>query len=578
MDTLVLGSVLRAGKEIRINVQIQEADTGILLGGLTATGIGEESLFDMADQLGRDVRDALGVEIPLELGGELSLAEVTTDSIEAFRVFTEAGRLRNQFHEEEAISLLREAVERDPTFSLAWAELSVAAGNLGLNVESNAALEQAFAHRERLTRLERLRIEAVYYTRSVETLGKAVELNTLAAELDPRSPGAINLPINLVLLEMHEEALPHLEAQLEREPVFELLLDYLGQAYVGLGQPERAIGTLRSYQERHPDSSLAGAALGFALLGHSHFEGAQAEILRCLEERPGDEALGDLLRVFIASGQWSLIEGEADRLEVPGTPGQRAAPWFRRAILEYRGQTQEVVELWKGEFLPSVDDPARRQFMSMFLADSHLRRGEPEAALAILEEVVATNPRLALGGLDFHLNTGYWTALAEARVQNHAAAQRSLVRLRELVASLPGDLGRRVTLQLEGELALESGEHSLAIDRLNDAEELLPPGSIRRGLLLQHFRLWEVKGRAHLAASQPFEAADYFERMVLAGYERHLDVALWVQAHYQLADAYARLGREEEAREYYRRFYEMWKGADIRRDWVEIARSKLDDP
>ena len=51
--TVILGSFMKAGESIRINIRIQEAQSGKILNSAKVEGVGESSIFPMVDELTR---------------------------------------------------------------------------------------------------------------------------------------------------------------------------------------------------------------------------------------------------------------------------------------------------------------------------------------------------------------------------------------------------------------------------------------------------------------------------------------------------------------------------------------------
>ena len=108
VDTLLVGSYIKSGDAIRINARLQEVKTGRVVTSERVEGPGEASLFSLVDELTRRIRTqlvALAARAVSPLvsrpGGtsepalDRDLADVTTSSVDAYRVYVEG----MSFHE-----------------------------------------------------------------------------------------------------------------------------------------------------------------------------------------------------------------------------------------------------------------------------------------------------------------------------------------------------------------------------------------------------------------------------------------------------------------------------------------------
>ncbi|HET9250718.1 MAG TPA: protein kinase [Candidatus Eisenbacteria bacterium] len=118
VDRVVMGTLLRAGDQLRVTAQLVEAPGGTLVVSHTATAsMGD--LFGLQDDLTKRVVNALA----LPLGGPV----VTPDrpaNAHAYGLYLEANALGKSYDRiHGALDLYRRSVELDPRFAPAWAEL-----------------------------------------------------------------------------------------------------------------------------------------------------------------------------------------------------------------------------------------------------------------------------------------------------------------------------------------------------------------------------------------------------------------------------------------------------------------------
>jgi tetratricopeptide (TPR) repeat protein len=116
----------------------------------------------MVDELSAAVRRALEIERPA--GGAASITSVTTSSLAALRMYTEATVYGSQSRTAEAIALLEKALDEDPTYALALVYLGSLHENLGHTAEANEYSRRAFELADRLPLDQRYRIEGTFYS------------------------------------------------------------------------------------------------------------------------------------------------------------------------------------------------------------------------------------------------------------------------------------------------------------------------------------------------------------------------------------------------------------------------------
>src|SRR5439155_534785 len=100
--SVLLGSYMKAGDTIRINIKLQEASTGKIVTAERVEAAGESNLFSTVDDLTRRIRAKFSAASPVEAAKKLlpspvtlstvtksaidrDLVDVTTTSVEAYR-------------------------------------------------------------------------------------------------------------------------------------------------------------------------------------------------------------------------------------------------------------------------------------------------------------------------------------------------------------------------------------------------------------------------------------------------------------------------------------------------------------
>lgn len=200
-DAILEGGVQIAASRIRINAQLIDARTDEHLWAesydreLTA-----ENIFDVQSEIAH----AIAAELQTSLTSEDSrqLAIIPTGNMGAYRAYHRALQLRDasgaNLRRPEYLQALERAVELDPNFSRAWAELvstlaflNFAGGNPDLTLRA----EQALQHLQAIApgSAEHLIGQAAYVYYTLKDYDQAHDLISLALTMKPSDVNAVRL-------------------------------------------------------------------------------------------------------------------------------------------------------------------------------------------------------------------------------------------------------------------------------------------------------------------------------------------------------------------------------------------------
>ena len=269
------GSVRKAGSTIRVTAQLIRADNGYHLWSETYDR-DLKDVFKVQDEIAGAVVSALKLKL---VPGQQANSHHTSSS-EAYtqyllgRQFFERRNLRDW---RRSIEAYRKAIELDPRYAAAYAELAVSEYGVADYVGDTAGRQQALAASETAVALapdEPDGYVARGYLRSV------LSWDWTGAQADYAKALALNPDDNKV------------------QRRYGILLEKLGRL------PE-AITALKKATELDPLSSFTWTALANALTANRQFDAAHGAFLRALEIQPDN---GDALDNF---GWFQLLEGKA---------------------------------------------------------------------------------------------------------------------------------------------------------------------------------------------------------------------------------------------------------------------------
>jgi serine/threonine protein kinase/Tfp pilus assembly protein PilF len=330
VDAVVTGSVLRSGERVRITVQLIQGATNRNL---------------WADSYERDFRDVLALQrdVARDIAGEIriqlspqeqaQLASGRSVNPEAYDLYLRGRYYANRQNREDietSIVSLERAVELDPNFASAWAELAQAyvwklflfapqerqweekafkATERALDLDTNSAV----AH---LARGRLLWTPANHFSHE-----KAIAEYRRALSLNPDLDEARN---QLALIYYHigafDEALQESQKAIAANPTNNLAQLRIGQTLNSQGNYEQALTALRALpQEVNP--ALLGQNIAWALFNLGKKEEASKTIEQFLKDYPVDSGglLTSIEAVLAASeGRGREAEDKIKLAEIRG--------------------------------------------------------------------------------------------------------------------------------------------------------------------------------------------------------------------------------------------------------------------
>jgi tetratricopeptide (TPR) repeat protein len=288
--------------------------------------------------------------------------EVTTDSSVAYAAYERGLAEREKIFWNEAAQAFEEAVAADSNFAMAWLELAGARRNLDDEDGYRQAMERAWALRDEVTELERLRID---YARAVQE--KDMERSSLVLEeMEQKYPDD---PMTLYLVASRawsegnrDRAIQLFERLLEVDPSRVMSHNNLGYLYLQKGDYEEAIANLRRYAYYAPDQPNPHDSLGEAYEAAGRYDDAIQEFLKALEIRPSfyHSAL-HLASALAVTGQVERARFTLDQAE---------------SALEKLGMNTRVIPIYRIE----IEGLGLQRERTVALAEKTIAQADPEAA------------------------------------------------------------------------------------------------------------------------------------------------------------------------------------------------------
>jgi serine/threonine protein kinase len=321
VETLLEGSVRKAGNRVRITAQLVKASDGFHLWSETYDRVLED-IFAVQDEIARSVSSAMNVAL---LGQPEARPKI---NLEAFNLILQANHVSSRHTQEaleKSVELYHRALELDPNSARGWADLAysyewatgygffdqkegakkareAAEKAMALNPDEPRACEAlawmrfSYEHRwEEAGRLfrrahelapsdSRILTGLATFEWAMGSLDEALRLGQLALEIEPLSAHAHAARARFLLWSGRQ-----LEARAAFESALDLSPDYtqghlmVGVTYLELGDYERAIAEVK--KEKTAGYRLTGLTVAYYAAGRrEESDLALAELIECGEE------------------------------------------------------------------------------------------------------------------------------------------------------------------------------------------------------------------------------------------------------------------------------------------------------
>ena len=159
-NTFILGNILKAGNNIRINAQLVNAETEEIYKTYQVEGKKEDDIFRMADSLTSFIKNYLEIEKILEQHDSPSLyGSFNTNSSKAFRYYIHGWEAFRDFNHQASIEWVLKAIEEDPGFIRPYIGLSLLYSISGNDELAKHWCIKAYEKRDILSLIDKLRLD-----------------------------------------------------------------------------------------------------------------------------------------------------------------------------------------------------------------------------------------------------------------------------------------------------------------------------------------------------------------------------------------------------------------------------------
>jgi tetratricopeptide (TPR) repeat protein len=576
---MVVGAVFKAGAEYRIDVQVQDVASGRLLAGHTARGT---EVFALADELTARILESLNVT---STPSGRRVAEVTTASSDAYKLYSEGVRLARLLRGAEARKLLEQAVATDPTFAAAWLELGVVADGMDDRATGEKCRQKVVEHIDRLPDRQRGIFEGLQASRAGKPQEAAENLERLLARY-PDEANAYNILAGLYRESGDQEkAIAAAERGVKELPKTGALRNTLGYMLLDRGRYPEALREFETYAQLEPNEPNPLDSQAEVYLLMSQPQGALDRYARVLQLDPTfTNAHFGRAWAFGMQGAFDAGLEELGRAEkiVAGRGASTAdAALYTAFFLARSGRYREAearIDRGIGDVRALKDVAAEVLFLAL-RASLDLERANSAGVLAALrkvDEISGRAPRPAQR--NWSVLAALLAGVAETRADHLDQAREWLERGRKIAnARVAWESWGMATL--EGEIALAAKDFAGAERAFAEADRPLKMffsmGVPATTLTRNNFPFRDGAARLLAARGDLPGAIAAYRRLLALDISQKWTTVVEPRLVLELARLLERNGDRTAARAEYQRFLDLWKHADADRPELTDARRKV---
>ena len=396
---VLVPTITEVGGVYQLSGTLENPATGAVLKSAMVRANRKEEVLKAADELIAQIRNDLGEARRSISQQSKPLEQVTTDSLEALKVFSQAREAYTNARIDEAVTLYEDALRLDPSFTGAKAQLGMIQFELRDREKGKALLADAIADVDSLTYKERYGVLAFHALAVENNPQKAIDHYTALLTLYPDLGSAYN---NIGRADMQMKrwdlAVVNLRKALQIDPDVMLTYNSLNQIYLyQLGDLDAAIALCRQQILYNDQTEYAYDNLGWAMLGKSDLNQARDAFQKALAINP--RATFDIFRL----GHTYRLEGRYREardtfLTIPAIdPRERSAYYDAGVASQLMGDAPGARTLFlKNRELveQAIHDDAKNAALYFELAAVQARLGRRAESSAAADRGVALDPNL----------------------------------------------------------------------------------------------------------------------------------------------------------------------------------------
>ncbi len=554
VSIILVGSLLEDTPSLAVTVKMIDVKSGNILGSQRLAGFETNQIFTFVDSLALLVRNDLKIA-----GSDFSeskpVADVTTDSPEAYRAYVEGINYGDKLYLRESLESFAKAIELDSNFAMAYYYLAQAVHD---PVESRDIIKKAVELADSVTDRERLLIYAINYEWQAKRK-QAAEIYRQIIEKYPHETEAYN---QLALIS--DISINILQRGVRVNPSAKILWDNLAISYATNDQKQEALDAINEYIKLAPAEPNPYDSKGEIYGLYMQYDSSEIYYKKALAFRK------DFWNVAMKLGNYYVLRSNYDEAQkyfnMSGHPGLKYP-----SLNVHRGLLNSEITRLEST-LKTITDVLDVACTRAILINLYYETGHFSRMLQLAK--VSTEDWQKIFPHDHYGRS----LLVWALVKNNRLAEAE-----KIIADLENNNAENYPwvsifgLYASAVLSYEKGDYEIALEKFNKTfSKLKPrhePNIFQAVCLLKTGRIKEAKAKFEIIKNWPMTDLSY--QILFVPGDRFYGYINNVKAHYWLGIAYEKLGENDKASKEYKVFLDTWKDADFNSPELGDAKIRL---
>ena len=584
VETIVVGSFVKAGDMFATDVKVLDVESKDLLKSASSRGEGVRSILEkQIGDLSREISRGVGVSERKIQAARPSAPDVPTSSMEAYNSFLKGKDAYEKFYYEQARQFLENAVALDPDFAEAYLYLARTQSNLGGQRARVEAYEKAKVLSGKAAEKERLYIEEAYAGAIERDPEKRFRILEEIIQKYPKEKEAHFLLASYCRgRNKLELSISEFEKALVLDPNYGSALNVIAYAHADLGHYDKAIDYLKRYAESSPDDVNPIDSMAELYFRMGNLDVAIAKYKEVLFRKPDFVlAYASLAYVYAFKEDYTNAIGCVDEFiaRAPSLGLKGAASFLHSLFL-----------CWLGRFNESLSDLQRlvdlagstgytegKAATELLMGLIRSERGEFEQSRMLFKSWYEFSSKsIPASFSDDKAYSLFFLGMTDVKQGRLDAAKTSLAEMKPLLAKIsPGKQAQFACFYdyLQGELMLAGGSVDTAISVLENAAPQAIPFAMGQDVIVNYNIPFQrdILARAYVKRGDIDKAIAEYERLITFDPKREERFLIHPLYHYRLAKLYEQKGAKDKALGRYQKFLAIWKDADRGLPEVEDA-------
>lgn len=556
---MLMGNILQVEPQLVVTAQLVDVESGNIVASQRVTGEINENIFSLIDELSAEIKSDLALPVDASQEVDRPIAEVTTSSPEAYRLYLLGISNYYKFYHDEATENFKEALVYDSTLAMAYYYLAM--------MNNAELIKQAAKYADKASYKEQLYIKSREMVIERNLPQAAAVLKRLVARYPDEKEAWYFLGVYSYSLRNYEESITYLKKSVEIDPLYTGPYNHMAYAYSALNDFERALEAINIYISLAPDEANPYDSRAAMYANRGMFEEAIESYKMALQKKPDfRNSMTELAILYTFQFDYDEAKRYVHQVINSYDSLRRYSARIMLAYIpQYQGKLDSTLNLLDDCIEQYVRDFGEERYTSyrQLRAIIFAERNQWNQAL---DEIVKC---LEIENTVYHDTAGYYLNFYTqilAGGGDIARAEQVADSFEVLIENLPHR--RSDYYYSRGSIELARHEYDKAVKYFEAADSAASGFSISFNYML---------GRAYLGADQPEDAAVVLQKLLDIVGPWRLYWGIWsVKSHYYLGQANEMMGKDDEAIAHYQEFLQIWENADpVFEEMKNDARQRL---